>query len=305
MKLDLAKSTVAVTGATGFIGRYLVRALQGRGAHVVGVVRRPDKLEGMFDDVEARKADLADTDALTRAFEGCDAVISNAGVVSIGVRGRDELMAANAQGTRNVFDAMHRAGVGRALMTSSASAYARQLNHVYVEGDPLWQETARVPRPLYYSVSKAVAERTAWQLAGEHNIDLSVARPSGVYGAHDNTGFTSWLLRFMSIPIVSVFPTHFYVPNVFAADLAEAMMRMLERPCASGKAYNVAGDPDISFWAFMEAYREAGGSVPKVVVPFPFPFRFRYALERAERELDFVNRPPVEGFSEMLRNATG
>ena len=204
--MDLATSQVAVTGATGFIGRYIVRALEGRGARVVAVVRNPSKMVAAGEQIEVRRADLQDVDALTRAFEGCDAVMSNAGVVSIGGQSREALMAANAQGTRNVFEALHRAGVARAVMTSSASAYARQWAHEYVESDPLWTSSARVSRPLHYAVSKAVAERSAWQLAGEHDIDLSVARPSGVYGADDYTGFTSWLRRFMRPKMLSVFP---------------------------------------------------------------------------------------------------
>ncbi len=78
--------TVAVTGATGFIGRYLVQALVERGTRVVGVVRSPDKVPALRDHprVEMRKADLADRAALTAAFDGVDAVISNAGLISIG-----------------------------------------------------------------------------------------------------------------------------------------------------------------------------------------------------------------------------
>ncbi len=300
--MDLATSTVAVTGATGFIGRYLVRALERRGARVVGVVRSPEKMGAASEyvRVEARRADLADVDALARAFAGCDAVISNAGVVSIGAQSRAALMAANAQGTRNVLRAMGRAGVGRAVMTSSATAYARQWGHEYVESDPLWTSSARVSRPLYYAVSKAVAEREAWRLAGENDIDLSVARPSGVYGAQDYNGFTLWLRRFMAIPWMTLFPTHLYIPNVYAADLAEAMVRMLERPVASGKAYNVAGDPAVSFWDLLEAYRTAGGAVPRVVLPIPMPVRFAYSLARAERDLDFENRAPIDAFTDML-----
>lgn len=296
--MNLANATVAITGASGFIGRYLVRALAARGAKVVAVVRDPRKLDGA--PVEARRADLSDVDALTRAFEGCDAVVSNAGVVSIGAKSRDALMRANVEGTRNVFEALRRAGVRRAVMTSSASAYARQSRRPYRERDPLWEPSARVSRPLYYALSKAVAEREAWRLAGAYDIALSVARPSGVYGAHDRTGFTSWLVRFAKMPLLTVFPTHLHIPNVYAGDLALAMTRMLEREAAGNKAYNVAGDPDISFWDMLSAYRDAGGAVPRWVLPFPVPLRFAYSLERARHDLDFDNRAPREAFREMF-----
>lgn len=297
--MDLAAKTVAVTGATGFIGRYLVRALEARGARVIAVVRDPAKMNGSA--VETRRADLGDVDALTAAFAGCDAVVSNAGVVSVGRRSRKALMDANARGTQNVFTAMTRAGVTRAVMTSSANVYQRKRGNYYVESDPLWAPTARLSRPFYYGLSKAIAEREAWRLAGESDIALSVARPSGVFGADDNTGFTLWLRRFMSVPGLTFFPTHFYVPNVYAGDLAEAMLRMLERKCAIGKAYNVCGDPNTSYWSMLEAYRAAGGSVPQIVVPVPFPVRYGYSLTRAVQDLDFENRPPQAAFTDMLQ----
>lgn len=301
--MELTDRTVAVTGASGMVGRYLVQTLAGRGARVVAVVRNPAKMQATGLPCEVRAADLTDVDALTDAFAGCDAVFSNAGLVSIGRQSREALMAANAEGTRNVFEAMRRNGVPRAVMTSSAAVYAQRRGAIYVEDDPLWEETARVSRPLYYALSKAVAEREAWRLAGAHGIDLSVARPGGIYGLHDRTGFTSWLRRFAAVPLVTVFPTHLYVPNVYGGDLAEAMARMVERPAASGRAYNLAGDPDVSFWQMLAAYRDAGWSAPRLVLPIPVPYRVAYQLERAQTDLDFVNRAPLEAFTEMRAQA--
>lgn len=296
---ELEGRAIAVTGATGFIGRYLVRALVERGARAIAVVRSPEKAADMVD-VEVRKADLTDVDSLAAAFEGCDAIVSNAGVVSIGGQSREALMAANAEGTRNVMEAVRRAGVKRVLMTSSTSVYHRKRRGAYVEDDALWAETDRVSRFLYYAQSKAVAEREAWRLAEEYGLELSVARPSGVYGARDRTGFTSWLVRFTRIPLLTVFPVGLHIPNVYAGDLAEAMMRMLERPASIGRAYNLAGDPEVSFWDMLRAYERAGGSTPTLVLPMPMPMRFAYSLERAAADLDFENRPPEEGFRDMF-----
>jgi len=298
--VQLASSTIALTGATGFIGRYLAHALLERGATVVGAVRSPDKVPSLVEaGVEMRRADLGDVDSLTRAFEGCDAVIANAGVVSLGRKGREELMQANAQGTRNVFRAIERAGISRAVMTSSVSVYRRHRG-AYQETDALIAETDSVPRPLYYAQSKAVAEREAWRAAESGGIALTVARPGGVYGAFDGTGFTLWLRRLLSVPLVTVFPTHMRIPNVYGADLARAMVRMLERPQSVGRAYNLTGDNDITFWQMLEAYRDAGGAVPSLVIPFPLPVRFAYSNERAVEDLGFVNRPPLDAFRHML-----
>lgn len=300
--MDLSRSTVAVTGATGFIGRYLVSALLDRGAHVVAVVRNPGKVPEMAArGVEMRRADLADVDALAEGFAGADAVLSNAAVVSpLGKTPRAELIDVNVGGTRNVFRALVRAGVGRVVQTSSGTVYRPKRGHFYREEDPLRSASDR-PRPLDgYAVSKAESEREAWRLADEHGLELTTFRPWVVYGAFDRNSFSMWFRRLMSPP-VSVFPKGVMLPAAYAGDLAEAACRMLERPVSIGKAYNLATPPgECSFWGMYEAYKAAGGDVPRLVVPVPFPIERRYSIDRAVRDLDYENRPLVEGFRDTL-----
>jgi nucleoside-diphosphate-sugar epimerase len=299
--VDLKGKKVAVTGATGFIGRYIVRALLGRGAHVIGVVRNPAKVPALAAmGVELRKADLADHGSLVHGFAGASAVISNAAVVSLGRTTRDELIRHNLEGTRNVFRAMAEAGVKRAIQTSSAVVYRPKKAHFYEEGDPLRAATDPEMPLSQYPVSKACAEREAWELSDRHGIALSTVRPQSVHGAFDNGSFTLWFKRLLSLPI-TVYPTHMRLPSVYAGDIAEAMCLMLEHEVSEGRAYNITGDPDAnSYWDLLEAYRAAGGEVPKVILPLPVPVRRRYSIERAKRDLGFRNRPLVEGFREML-----
>ena len=294
----LAGRRIAVTGATGFIGRALLRAVSERGARPVAVVRSPEKLGAV--DLEARRADLADVDALTAAFDGCDAIVANAGLVSIGRQSREALTRANVEGTRNVLEAARRAGVRRIVMTSSATVYARRAGRVYEEDDALWAEDARVARPRFLAGGKAAPARGGGGGGERHGLELSVARPSGVYGEHDHSGLTPWLDRLARVPLVTVFPAYMRVPMTYVGDLADAMLRMLERPIAAGRAYNVVGDPDVSFWQLFAAYREARGISRQLVVPIPVPIRYAYSLERARRELDYVNRSALAVFTAML-----
>ena len=69
------------------------------------------------------------------------------------------------------------------------------------------------------------------------------------------------------------------------------------------KVNNLAGDPDVSFWQMLAAYRDAGWSAPRLVLPIPVPYRVAYELERAQTDLDFVNRAPLEAFTEMRAQA--
>src|SRR5712692_8162136 len=83
--MELKGKNIAVTGATGFLGRYIVDVLLERGAHVIGVVRNPDRVPELARrGVELRKADLAQRDRLAAGFSGADAVVSNAALFSVG-----------------------------------------------------------------------------------------------------------------------------------------------------------------------------------------------------------------------------
>ena len=235
--MDLSGATVAVTGATGFIGRYLVDGLKARGAHVIAAVRRPERAADLGVDV--RRADLAEPNALERAFDGVDAVVSNAALLSLGNRSRAELVKTNVLGTENVLRAAVASGARHVVQMSSAVVYRPKRGHFYVEDDALRREgDDRTPLGSY-AVSKACAERAAWRLSGELGLKLSTLRPHTVFGAFDRQSFTRWLSRFMRPP-VSVFPTHLYLPPVYAGDLADAVARILEHGNAPGQAYNVA-----------------------------------------------------------------
>jgi len=303
--VNLSDATVAVTGATGFLGRYIVRSLLEHGAQVVGVVRNPDKVPALRDTpgVELRKADLRDQAALTEGFRGCDAVVNNAALVSIGNQGRQALIDANVEGVRNVLRAMVDAGVGRCVHVSSATVYAPKKGHFYVEGDPLRDASARPSRINDYATSKAIGEREAWRMADSEGLALSTARPHTIYGAHDSTSFTKWFKLLMRPHLASAFPVGTYLPSVYAGDLGDAFCRMLERgDRASGKAYNLSSPPELDrgFFAHVDAYRQAGGHTPRFVLPVPVPIRRSYSMVRAQDDLSFRPRPLVDGYRDML-----
>ncbi|MCB9663758.1 MAG: NAD(P)-dependent oxidoreductase [Alphaproteobacteria bacterium] len=299
--MDLTGTSVAITGATGFLGRYLARTLHGHGARVVAVARRPERVPALAAlGIEARRADLADPDALRAAFRGLDVVVSNAGLISVGEHGRDTLIQANVEGTRNVLRAAAEAGAGRVIMTSSATVYRPKAGHFYGEDDPLRGADDRVSRFAWYALSKAMAEREAWRLADELGLGLTTFRPHAIHGAFDDHGATAWMRRLTRWPLgLWLWGTRF--PSVYAGDLAEAVARMVERPVSIGRAYNLTGEPDThSFWDLLRAWRQAGGQVSPAVLPLPVPMVRRYDLARAQADLDFVNRPLVDGFRETL-----
>lgn len=298
--MDLTGKRIAVTGATGFLGRYLVRTLSARGAVPVAVVRNPSKVPTLATVAELAKADLADRDALRRAFAGCDAVCANAGVVGLGGTSRQTLIAANVDGTENVLRAAADAGVRRIVYTSSGVVYRDRRDHRYHEDHELRDAGDFATRFGWYGISKAVAERTAWKLAAELDLHLSTARPWAIHGAFDPHGPTHWIKKLMQAPL-GFWVTHMEFPSVYAGDFSDAVARMIERPASIGRAYNIAGEEEgMGFAPILDAWSAAGGRTPRLVLRFPVPLRRRFDLTRAKADLGWTNRPLVDGLRETL-----
>jgi nucleoside-diphosphate-sugar epimerase len=298
--MDLRGATIAVTGATGFLGRYIVRSLLGRGARVVGVVRNPDKGRDLAAaGVELRSADLGRRQDLARAFAGVDAVVANAAVVALGHVPPAQVLRTNVEGTRNVFEAMGEAGVRRAVYVSSGVVYRRRRGEVPDESHPLRATDVRVNRFNVYGVSKTRAESEARAICGRLGIALTIVRPNGIYGAFDYGGFTYWFRRLVSLPLAP-YPAGMRLDLVYAGDVAEAIAACLERPIAAERAYNLAGEGG-SAWDFARAWAEAGGRRARLLIPIPVPLFQRFDCRRAREDLDWRRRSYVEGIRDMLR----
>ena len=112
-----------VTGASGLLGGNLAVALIDAG-HTVRALRRAKSRVDHLDrwPITWIDADLSDTDALARAFDGADAVFHSAAAVSIVRAPTPELVEVNVEGTRRVVDAVRRAGVARLVHVSTVAA---------------------------------------------------------------------------------------------------------------------------------------------------------------------------------------
>ncbi|MBM3513244.1 MAG: SDR family NAD(P)-dependent oxidoreductase, partial [Alphaproteobacteria bacterium] len=149
---------VAVTGATGLIGRHLLRALTEAGAKVKAFARRPANDES----VDWITGSLTDGSGLAKLVDGVDAVVHLAGAIK--ALRRDDYFQANLAGTRALADA---------IVTSAPAA---KLIHVS-------SLAAREPGLSDYAASKRAAEQL---LRGYHDrIAMTVLRPPAVYGPGD------------------------------------------------------------------------------------------------------------------------
>lgn len=289
--MELAGARIGITGATGFLGRYITLALLDHRARVVGVVRDPSRRPDLAArGVEFRVADLQDEAALVRGFEGTDAIIANAGLIP--GRGQPRYVETNVVGTENVMTAAHKAGVRRVVLVSSVAVYRFNRRNAAEDSELLSEYTRLLPMRAY-RVSKLLGERAARRLAAQYSMALTVVRPGQLYGAFD--AILPTIRRLLHGPIAFI-PYGLRIPMAYGRDVARAIVRCLEKDDAIGATFNLTG-PDRPSQDFAQAWREAGGHVARIRIPVPVPIHFTYNSERAAAELNFTHTP----FRDALR----
>jgi dihydroflavonol-4-reductase len=171
-----------VTGANGFIGSHVVRALLAKG-HSVRALIRPTSdlrsLEGL--DVEMAIGDIQQPDTLTAAMEGCDWVFHVAGVFSYWRQPPEQLIGEAKEGARHVMAAAKAAGVCRMVLTSSSVVFGcTGQQRILDEAHPGSIESA----PAYVLAKKAQVD-AAFEMAKDGAVELVSVHPTVVVGGHD------------------------------------------------------------------------------------------------------------------------
>ncbi|PSR84936.1 Tetraketide alpha-pyrone reductase [Actinidia chinensis var. chinensis] len=186
-----------VTGGTGFIATYLVKTLLEKGHVVRTTVRCPENVEkvgflwelkGAKERLKIFEADLMVQGSFDRAIQGVDGVFHTASPVLVPY---DDNVQANLidpciKGTLNVLGSCTKASsVKRVVLTSSCSSirYRDDAQHVSPLNESHWSDLEYCKRyNLWYAYAKTIAEKEAWKIAEESEIDLVVVNPSFVVG---------------------------------------------------------------------------------------------------------------------------
>src|SRR5580698_2047732 len=178
-----------VTGATGFVGSHVARALAEQGADLRLLVRAGSdtrNLDGL--DAERAVGDLRDPASIERAMAGCDTVFHVAADYRLWVRDPEQMYRANVEGTRTILDAARKNGARRVVHTSSVATMGFTSNgHLADEDSPVKLESMIGP----YKRSKFMAEEFALQ-GGRGGIDVVVVTTTTPVGDQDIKPTPTW-----------------------------------------------------------------------------------------------------------------
>ncbi|MGX0976004.1 putative dehydrogenase/nucleoside-diphosphate-sugar epimerase [Roseovarius sp. MBR-51] len=243
------KPTALVIGGTGFLGRDLTRALVARGQDVRVLSRGA---HGPFDDlpesVETCAVSLRDEAGLSRAMEGIEVVYNLAR--ALGTSWEDCLENDVAVSDR-IARAALAAGVGRFVYTGTIASYdMSNPQTVITESTPFAQDMR--DRNLY-ARSKAECERRLWEMARDHGLPLTIARPGivvGYGGPLQHWGIGRW----HGAGAVRLWGSGDNpLPFVLIGDVSDALIRMGESRAAPGQSFNLVGDVPLTARSYFNA----------------------------------------------------
>ncbi len=250
-----------VTGGTGLLGSHIVEQLRRGQGRVRALVRQGSDTSWLrAQNVELVEGDVTDASSLVSACRGIRNVYHAAARVGDWGPWR-EFVAISIDGTRHLVNAATRAGVARFLHISSISSYGHVdgAGKVLDETSPLGQNLARWS---YYSRAKVAAEEIVWDAHRAGGIQVTVIRPSWLYGPRDRATLRRMIGAIRAGKTKLIGDGTNRLNLVHAGNVAEAAILAAESEKAIGEAYNCSHDGVITQAEYVNAVAAAIGEGP-------------------------------------------
>jgi len=303
-----------ITGATGFLGSHLARALAARGDELRLLIRRSDDGAALDDLVFERvNGDVTDRRAVRRAVAGVDRVFNCAGMTSMQPESAGKLFRVNVDGTRMLCEEALDAGVQRLVHTSAAAALGPAAPGGRADET---QRFSAAARGIPYARSKHEAEAAALEIAA-HGLDVVIVNPTYAIGPEDPAGNSMVILRrFLEGNIPAYVNGGINICDV--RDVADGMLRA-DAAGGAGERYILGGRNFTLQRLFADLARVSGLPAPALKLPAPVLLTgaeiverlglpvavsteearaaslwWTYSAAKAKRELGFSPRPHEE-----------
>jgi len=240
---------VTVFGGSGFVGRYVSKALAERGWRVRVASRRPElafaqQVSGKVGQISAVQANLRNPDSVARAMRDADAVVNLVGLLA--QAGPQSFSAIHVEGTRAIVGAAVAAGIRRYVQMSAIGADPRS--------------------PADYGRTKAEAEAIVRDALPE----AVIVRPSIIFGPEDKffNRFAALARVMPALPLIG--GGHGLLQPVFVGDVADAIALGVNGEAKPGTTYELGGPEVSSFKEIMSFILRTTGR-RRALVPLPFP----------------------------------
>ena len=306
------KSTVAVFGASGKLGRHALAVLARRGHAVRALVHRTP-----VPSVASVAGNIADPQAVNEVVRGCDFVVQ----LATAKEDAETFFDVSVRGTFNILEACRRHGVKQFILFGGDAALGIWF---YPQPIPLDENHPRAAYPGYYAFSKVMEEAMAEQYAIQYGVPVTVLRSSWVFERDDLLKHFS-LLRNVNpaepghgfgevsdavlalvragqerIPVLTDArgaPLRRHIVHV--DDVMQAFDLALGNPTALGQTFNIAA-PSAFDYRVAAAYLGEKLGVPTLEIPSPQYHPFEINISRARTVLGYA---PENDFFRMADRA--
>ncbi|MGI9021004.1 MAG: SDR family NAD(P)-dependent oxidoreductase [Solirubrobacterales bacterium] len=310
-----------VTGASGFVGSHLARALAQRGDELVLLLRKTADVSSL-ENLEFTRVtgDVTDRRAVRRAMAGAERVFHAAGLTSLRAADREAVFETNVKGTRVVLSAALEAGVKRAVLTSSVAAIGPAKPHGTAD-EEIPFTAGRLG--IAYVNSKHESEVEAMRLAVK-GLPLVIVNPTFVLGPDSPGGSSMHLVRRFLLGRIPAY-INGALNIVDVRDVATGHL-LAERKGEVGERYILGGRNFTLDRLFADLSRISGVPAPELRLPAELAARgaelalrarlpttispdevrsgglwWTYRNTKAKRELGFKPRPHEETLEDAVR----
>ncbi|MBI4397704.1 MAG: NAD-dependent epimerase/dehydratase family protein [Candidatus Omnitrophica bacterium] len=286
---------VLVSGATGFLGSHIVRALIQDGKEPVCLVRDMEMAGEKFagaassgkNKIEFRKGSLDDEESLGKALEGIDAVIHTAAHVSDWDR-PEKFYKINVEGTKNLLMLAHARGVKHFIHISSLGVLGDTDQDNIDENSPMvWSGDP-------YSNSKIMAEFFVRKFSGANHIPFTILRPGFIYGEGDNHFLPRLCASLKNRQFKYVGSKNNILNAVYVGNVSALVLRIIGNPECFGQTYHITDPGHVSIGEFIPKISKALGlSAPEKVIPKHIAFGAAALVESLYKILRLKQAPSV------------
>jgi dihydroflavonol-4-reductase len=273
-----------VTGANGFTGSHLVKALVQRGTAVIAYVRPSSQLDRLSHlSIDYAYGDITDQSALKAAMAGVDTVFHTAAYVELGLVNDAKMEQVNIRGTQAVLKAAQSARVSKMVYCSTIGIYGDTQGQII---DETFQRT-QVGFSSAYDRTKYLAQK-AVDAAAQKGFDVVSVMPSGIFGP-DDPHFGPVVQLFLKGKLKVWAGGDRITGIVHVDDLVEAMILAAERG-ARGEHYIISAGEMTTREMFQRFSEATGRSAPREV-PKPLVWMLGEILDPIGRLLKW--QPPL------------
>jgi len=283
--------SILITGATGFIGKHLVRALTEKGLHCRCLIRNKNSAGELMKlkSIDFTYADITDKDSVMKHFHDVEIVFHLA--AQLGKHGIHErnFRAVNIDGTRNLLEEAYNANVRQFIFCSTPGVQGK--------GHTQAPETLTYNPPYVYEKTKAEAEKLVITFCNNRNIAFTVIRPDFVYGPGDMRRLSLYRAikkhRFLIVGNGQTF-----VHPTYIDDVVQGFILALSNPVAFNEIFNIAGPRQITVEEYVTTIaRLLDVRIPRFKIPKKIAISAALACEalsKVNKRNPFISRSKIE-----------